>query len=501
MLESILEIVKSNVGSIVASLSLFTLVYLLIWKLLGKKLAKKRIQLTNRAGWHQISFEIKNTIIALLASGIFTGGLLYLSNHGYTKLYTDFGKNGVLYEVLMVLVLLFWSDATFYWIHRWLHTPRMYKYIHAVHHESLDTSPYTSNSFHFLEPTFLTLALSPLFFTFPISAGALGITQVIGTFNNIKSHLGYELFPAWFRKNWFLNNLVTSTHHNLHHTQYNGNYGLMIRFWDKFCGTELKDTDKVFDEIQQRTDVVIKDNTQYKALIISKIVHETNNTTSIYFEPKDAAFYDYRAGQYLNIIAKIDGTKHHRSFSLSSSPSQDKFLRITGKRNGVVTNWFADRAKVGDEIEALLPVGDFKRHTENTENNLFVAGGSGITPLFSMIKTALFEEKTSKIVLFYAVKSADNIIFKDELTASQTQFSTRFEVKYFISGENRLSQNDIDTAVKKDKNLPTYICGPIELKNSVKQYLSNAKVPKENVYTEDFADGYVGFFKIFSSGN
>lgn len=499
MLESIIEVVKSIVGSLIGTLVLLTVVYLIFWRLFGKRLAKKRIQLSNRAGWYQFSFEIKNTIIALLTAGLFTGGILWMSNNGYTKLYTDFGAKGWWYEVLMVLVLLLWSDTTFYWIHRWLHTKRMYKYIHAVHHESLDTSPYTSNSFHFLEPIFLTLALAPLFFIFPISAGALGITQVIGTFNNIKSHLGYELFPAWFRKNWFFNNLVTSTHHNLHHTQYNGNYALLIRFWDKVCDTELKDTDKLFDEIQERKDVTIIDNTHYKKLVIRKIIHENNDVTSLYFEPSEAAFYNYHAGQYLNVVVKVDGNKHHRSFSLSSSPSQDKFLRITAKRNREVTNWFADKTKVGDEIDALLPVGDFRIHQENSKNSLFVAGGSGITPFFSMIKTLLYEGNTGKIVLLYANKSTNSVIFKNELAVLQQQFPDRFEVKYFISGVNRLSQNDIDVAVKQFENLSTYICGPVELKDSVKQYLVNAGLSKDDIYTEEFAEGYVGLFKIFSN--
>jgi ring-1,2-phenylacetyl-CoA epoxidase subunit PaaE len=494
MLESILGVAKSMIGSLTGTLILLTAVYLIIWKLFGKKLAKKRIQLANRVGWHQISFEIKNTIIALLASGILTGGILYLSNQGYTKLYTEVGKHGWAYEVLMVLILLFWSDTTFYWIHRWLHTKRMYKYIHAVHHESLDTSPYTSNSFHFLEPTFLTFAIAPLFFLFPISAAALGITQVIGTFNNIKSHLGYELYPAWFRKNWLLNNLVTSTHHNLHHTQYNGNYGLMIRFWDRVCGTELPDTDKVFDEIHQRKAVQIKDNTYYRKLTIAKIIYETPDVTSLYFEPTDTAFYDYVAGQYLNVLVTVNGQKHHRSFSLSSAPKQDTFLRITAKRNGVVTNWFADKAAVGDELEALLPVGNFKLRTEPADTHLFIAGGSGITPLYAMIRTLLYENGTGKIVLLYANKSEEAVIFKTELAALENQFPNRVSVRHFISGKNRLSQQDITAIVKQGRNINSYICGPISLKDSAKGYLVEAGLPADKVHTEEYADGYVGLF-------
>jgi sterol desaturase/sphingolipid hydroxylase (fatty acid hydroxylase superfamily) len=106
-------------------------------------------------------------------------------------------------------------------------------------------------SFHIAESFLLTAWFIPAAFVIPIWVPALGVLQMIGLFNNIKSHLGYELYPAWVNKGP-LKFSVTSTHHNMHHTHFQGNYGLHFRFWDKLCGTEFKDYSDTFDEIKSR---------------------------------------------------------------------------------------------------------------------------------------------------------------------------------------------------------------------------------------------------------
>jgi Fatty acid hydroxylase superfamily. len=75
--------------------------------------------------------------------------------------------------------------------------PSVYKYVHALHHRSLDVNPFTSNSFHVLEAVGLTLFILPVMLLMPVSVFTLGIIQATGTFNNVKSHLGYELYPKF----------------------------------------------------------------------------------------------------------------------------------------------------------------------------------------------------------------------------------------------------------------------------------------------------------------
>ena len=112
--------------------------------------------------------------------------------------------------------------------------------------------------------------------------------------------------------------LVTATNHSLHHTQYNGNYALFFRFWDVVCGTELNSTERTFQEIHERENATILDNTKYRTLIIDKLVKETPDTVSIYFKTDDKEFFTYHAGQYLNLKIKVGSKTHTRCFSLSS---------------------------------------------------------------------------------------------------------------------------------------------------------------------------------------
>ena len=97
----------------------------------------------------------------------------------------------------------------------------------------------------------MTLCILPAVFIVPIFAPALGAMQIYGLLNNIKSHLGYEFFPAVFNKGP-LRIFTTSSYHNLHHKKFQGNYGVHFRIWDKLLGTEMKDYDQEFDGLQAR---------------------------------------------------------------------------------------------------------------------------------------------------------------------------------------------------------------------------------------------------------
>jgi ring-1,2-phenylacetyl-CoA epoxidase subunit PaaE len=339
-----LEFVKQYFSTVLAALTIMSVAYLIFWVIFGKKLSKRKIQLSRRAGWPQIKEEILATLLSFTGSTAFMFVILSFKDNGLTKFYV--GETFGWYDLLTVITMVLISDAWFYWCHRAMHHPKIYKYVHALHHKSLDVNPYTSTSFHMIEAIVLTVWVLPLVIVMPVSMTALGIVQILGTLNNLKSHLGYELFPGFFGKVPPFNMLVTATNHSLHHTQYNGNYGLFFRFWDVICGTELNTTNSTFDEIHLRVNGEIIDNTQYQKLIIDKLVKETNNTVSIYFRPINKNFYKYTAGQYLTLKVNVEGKTHQRCFSLSSSPNIDDFLRITVKLKGEVSRYFFIRQKL-----------------------------------------------------------------------------------------------------------------------------------------------------------
>ncbi|MBD3887174.1 sterol desaturase family protein [Phormidium tenue FACHB-886] len=489
-------VIQSFFQSLVSQLFVITIAYLLVWRFFAPQFKRFRIQQVKRAGSTQIREEIKNSIIVIMGGIVTTPIILILQQLGYTKIYIDINQYGVGYLIFNTLLLWLIGDAWFYFAHRLLHHPKIYKYIHAVHHQSLDTTPYTALSFHFLEPLVLSGWMYIVIFTFPVSILAIGINQVVGLFNNIKSHLGYEFYPKFFDKSP-LKYLVTSTNHNQHHTQYNGNYGLSLRVWDLAFGTEFDDYDRVVSHVKNRKNPVkIVDNSTYRTLKISKIVSETPETASIYFEPEDKNFYNYLPGQHINLRIKVEGKVYYRIFSLSSSPVVDNFLRITVKKHGVATNHLATVARAGDEIQALYPWGNFNvwLASDQAKNYLMIAGGSGITPLYSMIRSILAKEKNSKVTLLYANKSKETAIFLKEIKELGNKFKN-FTALDFVSSQERLDRDILAQCLQNQMNPEIYISGPSRLKASVKAYLEDLGVSKDQLHEEDFADGYVSFFK------
>jgi ring-1,2-phenylacetyl-CoA epoxidase subunit PaaE len=207
----------------------------------------------------------------------------------------------------------------------------------------------------------------------------------------------------------------------------------------------------------------------------------------------DKAFYNYKAGQYLTLKVKVGGKTYHRCFSLSSSPNFDDFLRITVKLKGEVSHYFYNTAKSSDTVESLLPVGDFTFTPNATvgKHYVMVAGGSGITPLYSMIIQMLQFEPDSKVTLLYANINEENVIFKKELNQLVHQYP-QFEYKNFISCNNRINKNDLNHG----PDAYYYICGPDSLKEGVTQHLKDLKISKSNINVEHFADGYTPWFGL-----
>ena len=495
--EFLLSLVQGFFQSFVSQAVIITIVYLLVWKLFAPKLKRFRIQPTKRAGATQIRGEIKNTVIVMLGGFITTPLILIAQQMGYTKIYIDPTQYGLAYLVFNTFILHLLGDTWFYFAHRLLHHPKIYKYIHAVHHQSLDTTPYTTLSFHFLEPIILSGFIYIAIFLFPVSVVAIGINQVVGLLINIKSHLGYEFYPKFFDRTPILKYLVNSTHHNQHHTRYNGNYGLSFRFWDLIFGTEFDDYDQTVSQVKSRKKpVTIVDNSAYRTIKISKIIPETSETTSIYFEPKDKNFYDYLPGQHINLRINVEGKTYDRIFSLSSSPIVDSFLRITVKQNSIVTYHLRNTAKVGDEVKALYPWGQFNVWLNPNQNNnyLMIAGGSGITPIYSMIRSILAKEKSSRVTLLYANKSKEDAIFAQEIEKLSLE-NQRFTDVDFISGQKRLDRDTLAQYLQNQINPEIYICGPARFKESVKKYLKDLGISKRQLHEEDFADGHISFFK------
>lgn len=192
----------------------------------------------------------------------------------------------------------------------------------------------------------------------------------------------------------------------------------------------------------------------------------------------------------------MQGKVYHRVFSLSSSPVVDRFLRITVKQNRVVTDYLRHTAKVGDEVEALYPAGDFgiQLKAEQAKHYMMIVGGSGITPIYSMIRSILAVEKKSSVTLLYANRRQENAAFAREIEALTQQYE-RFTALSFISGQRRIDKAALAQVLQAWSNSEVYICGPANLKTLMKIHLNELGVSRERLHEEEFADGFVSVFQ------
>lgn len=133
-----------------------------------------------------------------------------------------------------------------------MHHPALFRHVHQVHHQSIDPSPLAAFSFHPLEAVAEAGIYVLLSFLLPVHLFALFGFQVLSTLLNVLGHLGYEIYPAWFTRNRPGSWKTTSTHHNMHHARFRGNYGLYFTWWDTWMGTEFSDYTQAVGEIHQR---------------------------------------------------------------------------------------------------------------------------------------------------------------------------------------------------------------------------------------------------------
>lgn len=194
-------------------------------------------------------------IYSVITSFIFAGvGYLVFgtSFRTLTFVYTDIAQYGQVYFWISILVMLVIHDTYFYWTHRAIHHPLLFKYFHKVHHLSTNPSPWAAFAFHPLEAIVEAGIVILLVLIMPVHPLALMLFLLIMMIINVYGHLGYELYPRGFSKSRIGKWVNTSVNHNQHHQYFKGNYGLYFLWWDRWMGTIRADYDKQFDEVKNR---------------------------------------------------------------------------------------------------------------------------------------------------------------------------------------------------------------------------------------------------------
>lgn len=227
------------------------LAFFLVYKLLERKLSRSKIQ-SREASRKDFSREIFHSMqsTAIMSGVAFV--VLFTDLKQYTLVYDDVSYFGFWYLPVSVALSLIIHDTYFYWMHRLLHHPKIFRFAHLVHHKSVNPSPWASYSFHAIEAFTEGAILVVLAMVLPMHPFAIAAFVFSGFVINVYGHLGYEIMPRGFRDTWLFEVINTSTHHNLHHRKFKGNYGLYFRFWDRIMGTEHPDYVREYDRLQKQ---------------------------------------------------------------------------------------------------------------------------------------------------------------------------------------------------------------------------------------------------------
>lgn len=242
----------------------------------------------------------------------------------------------------------------------------------------------------------------------------------------------------------------------------------------------------------------------FHELKVVEVVPETADANSIRFqipgELREA--FAFKAGQHLTLRATIEGEEVRRNYSLCTAPTEGDWM-VTVKRigGGLFSNWVGDQLKAGDTIEVMVPHGSFTTefNASNSRHLVGIAGGSGITPVMSLIKTLMREEPQSRFTLLYGNRDSSSVIFLEALAGLKDKHLGRLEIYHFLDAEDQdielfngmLNRERLEQAIAAlVPDAPEvdgwFICGPGPMMDSAEGALLDRNIPKERIHIERF---------------
>lgn len=241
----------------------------------------------------------------------------------------------------------------------------------------------------------------------------------------------------------------------------------------------------------------------FHRLEVAELIAETADAKSIRFRvPEELrGAFRFRPGQHLTLRAEIAGEEVRRNYSLCVAPEEGE-LKVTVKRiaGGLFSTWANEALKAGDRLDVMEPHGSFTWDFRADRANHYVAfaGGSGITPVISLIKTAMIEEPSSRFTLFYGNRDSQSVIFLEELARLKNRYMGRLEIHHFLAEESEdidLFNGMLDRS-KCDEVLDLlidpagasafFICGPGPMMDAAEAALLEGGVGAERIHIERF---------------
>lgn len=246
------------------------------------------------------------------------------------------------------------------------------------------------------------------------------------------------------------------------------------------------------DETEDAVLAEVAGGTAGHRLTVREVIVETDDARSIVFDVPEAsaASFAYRPGQFLTLRVPLpDGSSVARCYSLSSTPGLDARPKITVKRidGGVASSWLCRSLEAGAQLEVLPPAGLFTVQDTSRDLLLF-AGGSGITPVMSILRDAL-HNGDSRVVLAYANRDERSVIFAAELTRLAREFPDRLLVVHLLESVQGLPSRALLSGLARMADLDAstaFICGPGPFMDAVEQALLVAGMPRERIVIERF---------------
>lgn len=248
---------------------------------------------------------------------------------------------------------------------------------------------------------------------------------------------------------------------------------------------------------------------QFHPLQISKVHSATRDAIAVTFDVPEhlTEAYSYEPGQYLTLRTSLDGKELRRSYSICSA-LQDNRLRVAIKRvsGGVFSNWAAENLLPGASIDVMQPQGNFclKQSEQTSRHIVAFASGSGITPILSIVKTALNAEPDAKVTLVYGNRSSSGVMFKDELADLKDDYLGRFNLVWVMSRESQdipLFNGRIDYEkcshilthwIEPEDIDDVFVCGPEDMMLAVSRALQDKGVDKTRTKVELFGTASKG---------
>lgn len=234
---------------------------------------------------------------------------------------------------------------------------------------------------------------------------------------------------------------------------------------------------------------------RYVALQVSRVVQESHDAKSIHFDlPADwtaaqRARFAYQPGQFLTLRLPVAGRHVPRCYSMSSAPGLDAGLRVTVKRvkGGRGSNWICDHVHAGDVMEVMPPAGVFCPAGLDGDF-LLAAGGSGVTPILSILRAVLAAGGNGRILLIYANRDERSVIFKNELQALASAHPSRLQIVHWLDSVQGIpSVAQLAEYARPMRHAQAFICGPAPFMDACEAALATLAMAPELIHVERFA--------------